>query len=95
MNNLLANNDELHYVAKATDFNECFKAIQAAEWVADPTDPTNTRGGCIRMGETVWLRRGHFGSGPEWTQACFTNKTLGYVHLDEFKRVEQITASTE
>jgi hypothetical protein len=94
MNNQLPE-DGLQYVAKADDFNEGFKAIQVAEWAADPTDPSNIEGGLIRTGETVWFHKDHFGSGPEWTQVRFANKTLGYVRLSDFKKINGIMVSPD
>lgn len=36
-------NDELHYMAKADDFNENVKAIQLTEWVTAPLIQTKHR----------------------------------------------------
>jgi hypothetical protein len=94
MNNQLPAN-ELDYIAKADDFNEGFNAIQAAEWVTNPTDPTNVKGGFVGTGETVWFHRDHFGSGPEWTQVRFADKTLGYVRLSDFKKINGIMVSPD
>ncbi|GAB3718014.1 hypothetical protein GCM10027592_60620 [Spirosoma flavus] len=65
------------------------KAIQETQWVEEPANPTQQKGGLIRKGEIVWFAHDLFGSGPGWQQALFNDHRLGYVNQHHFAPVNE------
>ena len=76
-----------HPVHSAASFNRPGRAIQDTEWINDPTNPTTTKRGQIRKGESVWFHQEQFGSGPAWQPALLADQTFGYVHPSHFEEI--------
>ncbi|GAB4015376.1 hypothetical protein GCM10028808_40490 [Spirosoma migulaei] len=74
-----------HFSRPLSAFNHPSQAIQDAEWINDPANPTRSGKGILHKGETVWFHDDLFGSGPLWQQVRLIDNSLVYVNPHHFE----------
>lgn len=67
------------------------QATQDTVWVSDPANSTVHETGPIHQGETIWVHRELFGSGPTWEPARLKDNKLGFVQPHHFSQTVHLT----